>query len=84
MKVPTPHFVKYHKKRLWSKESEALLMKAPYKLCMLCTNLGEKHHEPPRGTANKKNPIKYLCRKHHTERHSIGIDSFKRKYPEYK
>ena len=29
---------------------------------------------------NDSNQIYYLCRKHHTEQHSIGIESFCKKY----
>ena len=63
-------------------------MKNPYTLCIInrCTQLADFHHEPPRGhikEENWKGEKIPLCRKHHDERHNTGVETFKKKYPEF-
>jgi len=50
-----------------------------------CYDYGEKAHLVTRATVDKKHwghPTLYvhLCRKHHTEQHSIGIETFLVRY----
>ena len=64
-------------------------MRPPYHLCQInrCTARPDKHHEPFREVlgAEVDNPKyhRYLCRKHHSERHSMSLEEFKERYPEY-
>lgn len=65
-------------------------MKDPYHLCCIlgCSNIGEVHHEPLRSQLSASEYDypeynRYLCRKHHEERHLKGYALFKEDYPEY-
>ena len=58
-----------------------------YKKCCICGLDGEAHHEDAIGMGrdrlhydDSKHKKICLCRKHHTEAHQAGIESFRKKY----
>ena len=61
-----------------------------YKRCAICGQAGEIHHWDAVGMGRDRREIDdsqnkkmCLCRKHHTEAHSMGNDSFEKKYHVY-
>lgn len=61
-----------------------------YRKCTLCGNDGEVHHWDSIGMGNDRKKIDdsnlrklCLCRKHHTEAHKIGKETFESKYHVY-
>ena len=61
-----------------------------YKRCAICGQAGEIHHWDTIGMGRDRREIDdsqnkkmCLCRKHHTEAHSMGNDSFEKKYHVY-
>lgn len=61
------------------------LVREEYCQVLECNNVGEKAHLVTRATLPKSewdNPAlyTYLCRKHHSEQHNIGINTFCMKY----
>lgn len=64
-----------------------LYMCLEYKKCAICNNPAEVHHVDAVGSGRNRNKIVHvgmnavaLCRKHHTEAHKIGRESFFDKY----
>lgn len=60
------------------------------KKCVICGRHAEIHHEDAIGMGNDRKTLDdsnkrkiSLCRVHHTEAHTIGIDSFRNKYKVY-
>ena len=67
-----------------------LYMCIKHKKCCICGKHGEIHHVDTIGMGNNRNKIDdsdkrkmCLCREHHTEAHTVGIDSFTDKYIVY-
>lgn len=61
-----------------------------YKRCCICGRKGETHHWDAIGMGRDRTKIDdsdlkkiQLCREHHTEAHTIGRDSFEKKYHVY-
>lgn len=61
-----------------------------YKRCCICGRKGETHHWDAIGAGRNRRTIDdnklrkiQLCREHHTEAHTIGRDSFEKKYHVY-
>lgn len=61
-----------------------------HKRCCICGRNGETHHYDSIGMGNDRKTVddsKYrkiqLCRKHHSEAHTIGRDTFEKKYHVY-
>lgn len=51
--------------------------------CCICswwsrmqTSPTEAHHEPPRSVGGRSGDLVPLCSEHHSERHTIGVDTF--------
>lgn len=60
------------------------------KVCAVCGRKGEIHHVDKIGMGNNRRKVDdsnykkiCLCRKHHTEDHTIGEDAFEKKYKVY-
>ena len=61
-----------------------------WKKCAVCGQQGEIHHVDTIGMGNDRRRVDdrlyrkiCLCRKHHTEAHTIGMDCFEKKYKVY-
>jgi len=56
--------------------------KKKYPKCMICELPQQTNHKKTRGAggADAKENLWPLCFRHHTERHAIGIKSFRKKY----
>lgn len=68
----------------------ALIMCAAKKICCICGRPGEIHHIDAVGMGNDRrhyddsgSRVMCLCRKHHTEAHTIGRETFCGKYKVY-
>lgn len=64
-----------------------LYMCLKHRKCAICGNKGELHHIDTIGMGNDRRTLDdskhrkiSLCRTHHTEAHTIGVDSFNAKY----
>jgi hypothetical protein len=58
-----------------------------YRKCCICGRNGEEHHVDAIGMGNDRkqlddseHEVMCLCRKHHTDVHTLGVDSFCNKY----
>lgn len=61
-----------------------------HKKCCICGRAGEIHHEDTIGMGNDRNKVDdsnhrkiCLCRTHHTQAHTLGIERFRKMYKVY-
>ena len=61
-----------------------------HKKCCICGRAGEIHHEDTIGMGNNRNKVDdsnhrkiCLCRTHHTQAHTLGVERFRKMYKVY-